>query len=107
MENKLTVSDIPITLRRGTYNIINCGIRTGKTFWATHSLQSHTRDGNLNRILMLVDCIATRDSIIPTFAKKRMNGGKLGQVGVKIQKKLVLCVIRLLFGMLSKIILIF
>ena len=68
MENKLTVSDIPITLRRGTYNIINCGIRTGKTFWATHSLQSHTRDGNLNRILMLVDCIATRDSIINDYS---------------------------------------
>lgn len=32
MGNKLTVNDIPITLRRGTYNIINCGIRTGKTF---------------------------------------------------------------------------
>lgn len=67
MANNLTVSDIPITLMRGRYNVIDCGIRTGKTFWATHNLQTYTRDGNLNRILMLVDTLATRSSIINDY----------------------------------------
>lgn len=65
--NGITVSDIPINLIRGRFNIIDCGIRTGKTFWATHNLQSYTRDGNLNRILMLVDTLATRSSIITDY----------------------------------------
>ena len=37
-----TVTDLARTnqlfFRRGTYNIINCGIRTGKTYWAVNNL---------------------------------------------------------------------
>ena len=37
-----TVTDLAITkqllFRRGVYNIIDCGIRTGKTYWAVNNL---------------------------------------------------------------------
>ena len=39
----------------GAYNIIDCGIRTGKTYWAVNNLKQFSRDGRLDRILFLVD----------------------------------------------------
>jgi len=45
METKLasvTVSDLQDTGKlnflRGRYNILDCGVRTGKTYWAVHNL---------------------------------------------------------------------
>ena len=38
-----TVTDLAIQnklfFQRGTYNIIDCGVRTGKTYWAVNNLQ--------------------------------------------------------------------
>lgn len=46
----LTVSDLQLqnklNFSRGTYNIIDCGIRTGKTYWAVNNLKQFTRDGH-------------------------------------------------------------
>ena len=37
-----TVTDLAVTnkllFRKGMYNIIDCGIRTGKTYWAVNNL---------------------------------------------------------------------
>ena len=49
--NSLTVSDIQLNFTLGRFNIIDCGIRTGKTYWAVNNLQRFTRDNKLNRIL--------------------------------------------------------
>lgn len=66
-----TVSDLANTkqlvFRRGDYNILDCGIRTGKTYWAVNHLAEFTRDGNLNRILFLVDTTALKDHIITEY----------------------------------------
>lgn len=71
MEN-ITVSDLQIqnklVFRRGDYNILDCGVRTGKTYWAVNNLQQFTRDGQLNRILFLVDTTALKDSIIEQYS---------------------------------------
>jgi hypothetical protein len=44
----LTVSDLflsnQLQFQYGVYNIIDCGIRTGKTFWASNNLVQFTRD---------------------------------------------------------------
>jgi hypothetical protein len=52
MDNKLsttTVSDLHMSgnlnFSRGKYNILDCGVRTGKTYWAVHNLIQYTRDG--------------------------------------------------------------
>lgn len=67
----LTVSDLQLqnklNFRRGDYNILDCGVRTGKTYWAVNNLQQFTRDGQLNRILFLVDTTALKDSIIEQY----------------------------------------
>ena len=67
-----TVSDLQeqkkLNFRRGDYNILDCGIRTGKTYWAINNLARFTRDGNLNRILFLVDTTALKDQIIHDYS---------------------------------------
>jgi len=67
-----TVTDLQqqqkLIFRRGDYNILDCGIRTGKTYWAVNNLAQFTRDGNLNRILFLVNTTALRDQIIHDYA---------------------------------------
>ena len=66
-----TVTDLAaqqkLVFRRGDYNILDCGIRTGKTYWAVNSLKEFTRDGKLNRILFLTDTAALRDQIISEY----------------------------------------
>lgn len=66
-----TVSDLQtqqkLVFRRGDYNILDCGIRTGKTYWAINNLAGFTRDGNLNRVLFLVDTTALKDQLIQEY----------------------------------------
>lgn len=75
--NTLTVSDLQLqnklVFRRGDYNILDCGVRTGKTYWAVNNLQQFTRDGQLNRILFLVDTTALKDSIIEQYSDNCTN----------------------------------
>ena len=56
-----------LIFRRGDYNILDCGIRTGKTYWAINNLAQFTRDGNLNRILFLVDSSALKVQLIQEY----------------------------------------
>lgn len=67
-----TVTDLANTnqlfFRRGAYNIIDCGVRTGKTYWAVNNLQQYTRDGQLNRVLYLVDTTALKDQILTSYS---------------------------------------
>ena len=66
-----TVTDLAtqnkLFFRRGVYNIIDCGTRTGKTYWAVNNLQEYTRDGALNRVLYLVDTTALKDAILEQY----------------------------------------
>jgi len=66
-----TVSDLQsqnkLKFFRGAYNIIDCGIRTGKTYWAVNNLKQFTHDGALNRILFLVDTTALKNQIIADY----------------------------------------
>ena len=68
-----TVTDLAnqdqLFFRRGMYNIIDCGTRTGKTYWAVNHLQEHTRDGSLNRVLYLVDTNSLKDSILEQYSE--------------------------------------
>lgn len=68
----VTVTDLAqqnkLLFRRGMYNILDCGIRTGKTYWAVNNLQQFTRDGQLNRVLYLVDTTALKDQILANYA---------------------------------------
>lgn len=70
---QLTVSDIKLKFERGRYNIIDCGIRTGKTYWAVNNLKQFTRDGNLNRILYLVDTDALKESLLSEYSEDCCN----------------------------------
>lgn len=67
-----TVSDLAIqqklNFRRGVYNIIDCGIRTGKTYWAVNNLQQYTRDGRLDRVLYLVDTTTLKEQIVQQYS---------------------------------------
>ena len=69
--NELKVSDLDVQnkllFRRGDYNILDCGVRTGKTYWAVNNLTRFTRDGKANRILFLVDTTALKDQIIQQY----------------------------------------
>lgn len=69
--NELKVSDLDLqnklVFRRGDYNILDCGVRTGKTYWAVNNLTRFTRDNKAGRILFLVDTTALKDSIIATY----------------------------------------
>lgn len=66
-----TVTDLALQQKllfaRGVYNIIDCGVRTGKTYWAVNNLQEFTRDGQLNRVLYLVDTNALKDQILNDY----------------------------------------
>lgn len=68
-----TVTDLALNkklfFRRGLYNIIDCGTRTGKTYWAVNNLQEFTRDGQLNRVLYLVDTNALKDQILNEYSE--------------------------------------
>lgn len=68
----MMVSDLQVkgklTFLLGTYNILDCGIRTGKTYWAINNLKQFSRDGMLNRILFLVDTNALKDSILAEYS---------------------------------------
>lgn len=67
-----TVTDLQnqqqLIFRRGDYNILDCGVRTGKTYWAVNHLGNFTRDGNLNRVLFLVDTTALKDQLITEYS---------------------------------------
>lgn len=67
-----TVTDLAaqnkLFFRRGMYNILDCGTRTGKTYWAVNHLQDYTRDGALNRVLYLVDTNALKSSILESYS---------------------------------------
>lgn len=67
-----TVTDLQtqkkLIFRRGDYNILDCGIRTGKTYWAINNLASFTRDGNLNRVLFMVDTTALKDQLLTEYS---------------------------------------
>lgn len=67
----ITVTDLyqgnKLKFSRGRYNILNCGTRTGKTYWAINNLKDFTRDGQLFRILFLTDTISLRDSIVSQY----------------------------------------
>ena len=67
-----TVTDLQrqhkLVFRRGDYNILDCGIRTGKTYWAVNNLAQFTRDGNLNRILFLVDTSALKQQLLQEYS---------------------------------------
>ena len=52
---------------RGVYNILDCGVRTGKTYWAMNHLREFTRDGQLWRILFLVDTTALKVNLIENY----------------------------------------
>lgn len=82
----LTISDLDekqlITLQKGRYNIIGCGIRTGKTFWATHSLLKYTRDNQNSRILYLTNTTALRDQICAQYADRTIVGDDLWKESV-------------------------
>ena len=66
-----TVTDLQIKgelkFLLGAYNIIDCGIRTGKTYWAVNNLKQFSRDGRLDRILFLVDTNSLKDSILSEY----------------------------------------
>lgn len=68
-----TVTDLydtkQLIFRRGMYNIVDCGTRTGKTFWAINNLSSYTRDRGLNRVLFLVDTNALKDQILEQYSE--------------------------------------
>lgn len=66
-----TVTDLAnqnqLVFRRGVYNIIDCGTRTGKTYWAVNHLKEYTRDDQLNRVLYLVDTNSLKDQILESY----------------------------------------
>ena len=67
-----TVTDLQqqqkLIFRRGDYNILDCGIRTGQTYWAVNNLRQFTRDDRLNRILFLTDTTALKDQLIQEYS---------------------------------------
>ena len=67
----VTVTDLQkqkkLIFRRGDYNILDCGVRTGKTYWAANNLTQFTRDGNCGRVLFLTDTTALKDQIIQEY----------------------------------------
>lgn len=79
--NELRVSDLDIqnklNFRRGDYNILDCGIRTGKTYWAVNNLSRFTRDGRANRILFLVDTTALKDQLLEEYSDNCIEGDEL------------------------------
>ena len=68
-----TVTDLAtqkkLFFQLGTYNIIDCGIRTGKTYWAINNLKKFSRDGRLDRVLYLVDTTTLKEQIIQQYSE--------------------------------------
>ena len=68
-----TVNDLQqqqkLTFRRGYYNIIDCGVRTGKTYWAMNNLVQFTRDGRASRVLFLVDSNALKGQLMEEYGE--------------------------------------
>lgn len=68
---QLTVNDLylqnKMNFALGRYNIIDCGIRTGKTYWAMKNLGKFTRDGKKNRVLFLVGTTALKSYIASEY----------------------------------------
>ncbi len=56
---------------------MDCGIRTGKTYWAINNLAQFTRDGNLNRILFLTDTSALKAQLIIEYPNSCAEGDLL------------------------------
>lgn len=94
-----TVTDLAnkkeLFFRRGMYNIIDCGTRTGKTYWAVNNLQQYTRDGGLNRVLYLVDTNSLKDSILKSYSDTCADADMLWETpsiwGESINKIGVMC----------------
>lgn len=72
--SNITVTDLQLqnklNFRRGDYNILDCGIRTGKTYWAVNNLKQFARDEQLNRILFLVDTNALKEQMLQQYEDK-------------------------------------
>jgi len=66
-----TISDLyqqnKLIFSRGRYNILDCGVRTGKTYWALNHLQEFTRDNTAHRILFLVDTLSLKASLLEQY----------------------------------------
>lgn len=62
------------------FNIIDCGIRTGKTYWAVHNLKKFSRDGKLGRILYLVDTNTLKNSILAEYTEVCQDGDEIWKV---------------------------
>ena len=102
--NTTTVTDLQeqkkLIFRRGDYNILDCGVRTGKTYWAMNNLAAFTRDGNPNRILFLVDTTALKDQLIQEYGDSCREADTLWEPGRELwsaeEKKIgVMCYQRL------------
>lgn len=104
-----TVTDLAVQqklfFRRGMYNIIDCGTRTGKTYWAVNNLQEFTRDGQLNRVLYLVDTNALKDQIIQDYSdtctdadafweKQSTWGEQIDKIGIMCYQSLGMRILR-------------
>lgn len=100
-----TVSDLQeqnkLLFRRGYYNIIDCGIRTGKTYWAMNNLVKFTRDNHYNRVLFLVDNNALKNQITTEYKDNCVEiddiwieqhssswGEKIDKIGIMCYQKL-------------------
>lgn len=70
----MTVSDLhnqnKLNFLRGRYNILDCGTRTGKTYWAVNNLSKFTRDGKLSRILYLADTLSLKTAVLEQYGPK-------------------------------------
>ena len=101
----VTVTDLQeqqkLTFRRGYYNIIDCGIRTGKTYWAMNNLVKFTRDGHANRVLFLVDSNILKGQLVEEYGDHCVEiddlwlsqhqsdwGEKIDKIGIMCYQKL-------------------
>ena len=67
----ITITDLDnqhkLEFKYGTYNILDCGTRTGKTYWAVNNLIRFTRDGLKSRILFLTDTTALKYYLLSEY----------------------------------------
>jgi hypothetical protein len=99
-ENIKTVTNLQLhnklKFARGRYNIIDCGVRTGKTYWAVNNLQQFSRDGKLNRILFLVNTNALKDQIVHDYSDQCVDASDDWYAGGFAENKIgVMCYQRL------------
>lgn len=76
---------------RGRYNIIDCGVRTGKTYWAANNLGQFTRDGLLSRVLFLVNTNALKDQIVHDYSEQCMDASETWAAGGAEDRIGVMC----------------